>query len=189
MWSMSLPLVQARAQAPAEANCDGRVRRTCHAARSAIGVKDGLLPPVLAAGGCRPSVRNTSLNSPPQDLRVRAACGNEATESIPMVEWWNKLHGNKSELIDILQRTKTRKEQDRIVHFLRQIEPSPNYDLDGESGGRMVTLRSDNLRAFMCFRCDRVWQSYYKVQWTTSQGVVIVCHGCFKELVKCRSLA
>eukprot|EP00401_Gymnodinium_catenatum_P021456 CAMPEP_0117550108 /NCGR_PEP_ID=MMETSP0784-20121206/48509_1 /TAXON_ID=39447 /ORGANISM="" /LENGTH=95 /DNA_ID=CAMNT_0005347113 /DNA_START=55 /DNA_END=338 /DNA_ORIENTATION=+ len=86
----------------------------------------------------------------------------------------------KSELIDVLHRSKTSKERNRAVKLLKQFDPIPHYEHDDEGvKAKMQPKKYDYLLGYMCWRCDKVKQSNYKVLFNTSKGLKVICHGCY----------
>ncbi|CAJ1331785.1 unnamed protein product [Effrenium voratum] len=88
----------------------------------------------------------------------------------------------KSELVDVLGSAKTSKERNRAVKLLKQFDPVPHYEFDDE--GLKAKMRRDYLLGYMCFRCDKVKQSNFKVIWSTSKGNKIICHPCYVQLAE-----
>ncbi|CAJ1331787.1 unnamed protein product [Effrenium voratum] len=82
----------------------------------------------------------------------------------------------KSELVDVLGSAKTSKERNRAVKLLKQFDPVPHYEFDDEGlKAKMRPKKYDYLLGYMCFRCDKVKQSNFKVIWSTSKGNKIIC--------------
>ncbi|CEM23240.1 unnamed protein product [Vitrella brassicaformis CCMP3155] len=92
-------------------------------------------------------------------------------------------HLKKSELIDILNNATTSRDKNRAVKALKKFTPVEKKDFDDECQPHLFKQKkTDVLQAFVCFRCDKVRQTYMKVIWTTSKGVKTICHTCFKNL-------
>ncbi|CAJ1331786.1 unnamed protein product [Effrenium voratum] len=91
----------------------------------------------------------------------------------------------KSELVDVLGSAKTSKERNRAVKLLKQFDPVPHYEFDDEGlKAKMRPKKYDYLLGYMCFRCDKVKQSNFKVIWSTSKGNKIICHPCYVQLAE-----
>eukprot|EP00747_Dinoflagellata_sp_TGD_P167449 gnl/TRDRNA2_/TRDRNA2_191887_c0_seq1.p1 gnl/TRDRNA2_/TRDRNA2_191887_c0~~gnl/TRDRNA2_/TRDRNA2_191887_c0_seq1.p1 ORF type:complete len:154 (+),score=34.83 gnl/TRDRNA2_/TRDRNA2_191887_c0_seq1:67-462(+) len=96
----------------------------------------------------------------------------------------------KAELVDVLKSAKSSKERNRAVKLLKQFDPVPRPELDDEGvKKKMQPKKYDYLLAFMCWRCDKVKQSNYKVIWNTSKGVKQICHGCYAQMVEREEVA
>ncbi|CAK0839724.1 unnamed protein product [Prorocentrum cordatum] len=91
----------------------------------------------------------------------------------------------KQELTDVLKSAKTSKERNRAVKLLKQFDPIPRYEMDDEGQKtKMQPKKYDYLLGYMCWRCDKVKQSNYKVFWNTSRGAKVICHGCYNQLTE-----
>eukprot|EP00956_Cyclotella_meneghiniana_P040457 scaffold195972_cov46-Cyclotella_meneghiniana.AAC.1 len=53
-----------------------------------------------------------------------------------------------------------------------------NKTLDNESNAQRTKIRSDNATDFDCFRCNASKKSKLRYEWSTSEGIKIVCNGC-----------
>eukprot|EP00933_Yihiella_yeosuensis_P082191 TRINITY_DN95979_c0_g1_i1.p1 TRINITY_DN95979_c0_g1~~TRINITY_DN95979_c0_g1_i1.p1 ORF type:complete len:136 (-),score=34.25 TRINITY_DN95979_c0_g1_i1:139-546(-) len=96
----------------------------------------------------------------------------------------------KSELIDVLGSSKTSKERNRAVKLLKQFDPVPQYQFDDEGEkSKLRPKKYDYLLGYMCFRCDKVKQSNFKVIWNTSKGNKIICHPCYTQLTEREEVA
>mmetsp|Transcript_18787 Transcript_18787/g.28252 ORF Transcript_18787/g.28252 Transcript_18787/m.28252 type:complete len:132 (+) Transcript_18787:134-529(+) len=96
----------------------------------------------------------------------------------------------KQELVDVLHAAKSTKEKNRAVKLLKQFDPIPKYEFDDEGlKANLQPKKYDYLLGFMCFRCDKVKQSNYKVHWTTSKGKKQICHSCYNQLVEREDVA
>eukprot|EP00406_Dinophysis_acuminata_P070699 CAMPEP_0179294114 /NCGR_PEP_ID=MMETSP0797-20121207/43726_1 /TAXON_ID=47934 /ORGANISM="Dinophysis acuminata, Strain DAEP01" /LENGTH=153 /DNA_ID=CAMNT_0021003291 /DNA_START=68 /DNA_END=528 /DNA_ORIENTATION=- len=96
----------------------------------------------------------------------------------------------KAELTDVLSSSKTSKERNRAVKLLKQFDPVPRYELDDEGfKKKMQPKKYDYLLGYMCWRCDKVKQSNYKVLWNTSKGLKHICHGCYAQLAEREEVA
>jgi len=91
----------------------------------------------------------------------------------------------KQELVDVLGASKTSKERNRAVKLLKQFDPNPRYEHDDEGLKKnMQPKKYDYLLGYMCWRCDKVTQSNYKVIWNTVKGVKVICHSCYGQLTE-----
>mmetsp|Transcript_22239 Transcript_22239/g.40072 ORF Transcript_22239/g.40072 Transcript_22239/m.40072 type:complete len:136 (+) Transcript_22239:75-482(+) len=96
----------------------------------------------------------------------------------------------KSELVDILGSAKTSKERNRACKLLKQFDPVPHYEFDDEGvKAKMRPKKYDYLLAYMCYRCDKVKQSNFKVIFNTSKGNKIICHPCYTQLAEREDVA
>mmetsp|Transcript_1411 Transcript_1411/g.5706 ORF Transcript_1411/g.5706 Transcript_1411/m.5706 type:complete len:133 (-) Transcript_1411:122-520(-) len=96
----------------------------------------------------------------------------------------------KTELVDVLHTAKSSKERNRAVKLLKQFDPMPKYEFDDEGfKNKMQPKKYDYLLGYMCFRCDKVKQSNYKVLWNTSKGCKQICHGCYNQLTEREEIA
>eukprot|EP00927_Polykrikos_kofoidii_P023544 TRINITY_DN21660_c0_g2_i1.p1 TRINITY_DN21660_c0_g2~~TRINITY_DN21660_c0_g2_i1.p1 ORF type:complete len:134 (-),score=25.58 TRINITY_DN21660_c0_g2_i1:82-483(-) len=96
----------------------------------------------------------------------------------------------KAELVEVLGGCKTSKERNRAVKLLKQFDPIPHYEFDDEGvKARMRPKKYDYLLGYMCWRCDKVKQSNYRVHFNTSKGLKHICHGCYSQLAEREEVA
>ncbi|OLQ01414.1 hypothetical protein AK812_SmicGene15841 [Symbiodinium microadriaticum] len=96
----------------------------------------------------------------------------------------------KQELVDVLGSAKTSKERNRAVKLLKQFDPIPRYEFDDEGyKSKMRPKKYDYLLGYMCFRCDKVKQSNFKVIWSTSKGNKQLCYPCYTQLAEREEVA
>ncbi|MCP8316395.1 MAG: hypothetical protein H3Z52_10435 [archaeon] len=58
-----------------------------------------------------------------------------------------------------------------------------NRSLDGEASRPKFLKRLPTAMTFLCFRCERNKTSKLQAEWHTSQGIKVICNGCYGELV------
>jgi len=56
--------------------------------------------------------------------------------------------------------------------------------LDKESDHPRVMVKCDTAREFFCYRCDAAKISKTRFEWTTTQGLKLICNGCHGVLAK-----
>jgi hypothetical protein len=67
--------------------------------------------------------------------------------------------------------------------------PSKDRHLDNQASRKKNLLRSDKAEEFYCFRCNADKKSKLRAEWHTTEGVKIICNGCYGELVAMSSVA
>lgn len=109
----------------------------------------------------------------------------EAPVLPPLVgAWWRRPSLTKAQLAQVLLKAKTNTDRDRAVALLRRYEPTPRHELDHEGVKKLLKpTEFQQLRGFLCWRCDKVYQTLYAASWKTSRGSKQICHGCHKEFV------
>ncbi|SOV15123.1 conserved Plasmodium protein, unknown function [Plasmodium sp. DRC-Itaito] len=94
----------------------------------------------------------------------------------------------KSDLIRILS-SNISKERNKAVKLLKKFEPLPRKHLDNKFDPKNIVIHKNNvLKAFMCWRCDKVKQTNVKVQWDTSEGMKIICTSCHSNLISLKEM-
>lgn len=98
--------------------------------------------------------------------------------------WWRQPSITKAQLKQVLRKAKTSTDRDRAVALLRRYEPTPRHELDHEGVKKLLKpTEFQQLKGFLCWRCDKVYQTFYAASWKTSRGSKLICHGCHKEFV------
>jgi len=138
----------------------------------------------VTSPGRQPSTCDAAKIQTPCSGRAVTSPGPQAGAEPPCSIWW--LRGpplTKPQLITVLRTASTKKERDYAVEQLRQIEPSPRHELDEEGLAEMMHPREHQQRfAFVCWRCDNVYETFYTSVWHTSHGPKEICHRCHKSL-------
>ncbi|SBT33027.1 conserved Plasmodium protein, unknown function [Plasmodium ovale wallikeri] len=89
----------------------------------------------------------------------------------------------KSDLIRILS-SNVSKERNKAVKLLKKFEPLPRKHLDTKFDAKnAVVHKYSALKAYMCWRCDKVKQTNVKVHWDTPEGMKIICTSCHNNLL------
>ncbi|KJP86559.1 hypothetical protein AK88_03755 [Plasmodium fragile] len=89
----------------------------------------------------------------------------------------------KSDLVSILS-SNVSKERNRAVKLLKKFEPLPRKHLDSKFDPKSAVVHKySSLKAFMCWRCDKVKQTNVKVHWDTSEGLKVICISCHGNLL------
>mmetsp|Transcript_139019 Transcript_139019/g.387764 ORF Transcript_139019/g.387764 Transcript_139019/m.387764 type:complete len:202 (+) Transcript_139019:94-699(+) len=140
-------------------------------------------------GGCRRRQDACSSGSPSaRGLLVPESDSALERPTLPPLvgAWWKRAEmPPKAQLMQVLRKTKTRMEQDRAVVLLRRLEPCPRHDLDSEGiKANLQPLEFATPVGFVCWRCDKVFQSYYAASWATSRGTRQICHGCHRDFLE-----
>lgn len=55
--------------------------------------------------------------------------------------------------------------------------------LDGQASSGKVMIRNDAPEEFYCFRCRTNKKAKLRAEWETTEGVKVICNGCYGELI------
>ncbi|SCM00709.1 conserved Plasmodium protein, unknown function [Plasmodium chabaudi chabaudi] len=94
----------------------------------------------------------------------------------------------KSDLIQILS-SSVSKERNKAVKLLKRFEPLPRKHLDGKFDPKDVVVQKYSaIKAYMCWRCDKVKQTNVKVHWDTIEGMKTICTSCHGNLLSIKEV-